>query len=141
MPLPRIRDGRKLSLMIPADALARLKVEALKRRTIPALIILEALDNYWGGDSEAAYSTIPHTNQITKLPTPTERRGLRRFYAYLDKLVVAGRLSWVEIARAAKVKVSDITSGWQASRIVPKQHLLAIFSLLKAKGLPQMPPS
>ena len=139
MPLPRIREGRKLSLMLPADVVARIKTEALKRGTIPALVILEALDAYWGGISEASYPTIPHTNAKSKLPKQEERRALGRMYRHLERLMTEGSLTIAEVAAASGLREADIRDGWAPSGIVPKAYLEAVIRLLARKKLPVMP--
>ncbi len=129
MPLPQIRDGQKLSLVLPADVVRRLKIEAMEEGTIPALIVLEALDNYWGGNSEASDPTV-----IAK--DPKRRTSYARLLDYLDALVVLGKLKPIEIARAVGANDPDVLASWRITGYVPVRCVGAVTLLLRSKDLP-----
>jgi hypothetical protein len=128
MPLPKIRDGQKLSLMLPADVVERLKFEAVGEGTIPALIVLEALDQFWGGESEAA-------NPTTDL-TPKQRRSHMGLLRHLEDLVIKGMITVEEITTAAGVGAEDFHGSWRTAGYVPVACSGLVVRLLASKRLP-----
>lgn len=129
MPLPQIRDGQKLSLMLPADVVRRLKIEAMEAGTIPALIVLEALDRYWEGNSGASDPT-------TAAKDPKQRRTLTRLLQHLEALVADRKLTVAEIAKAAGVDSSEIAGSWRSAGYVPVVCAGPVVILLQSKRLP-----
>ncbi len=129
MPLPKIRDGQKLSLMLPADVVRRLKIEAMEGSTIPALIVLEALDLYWEGNSEASDPTPTAKN-------PKQRRTLTRLLQHLEALVIDGKLTVGEIARASGVGANQVSGSWRSAGYVPAGCAAPVICLLQSKRLP-----
>jgi hypothetical protein len=128
MPLPQIRDGHKLSLVLPADVIRRLKVEAMEGGTIPALIVLEALDQYWDGNNGASDPT-------TAAKDPRQRSTLTHLLEHLEALVADGKLTLGEIAKAAGVATEQITTSWRNSGYVPASCGRAVALLLQSKQL------
>jgi len=129
MPLPQIRDGQKISLMLPADVVRRLKIEAMEAGTIPALIVLEALDQYWEGNNGASDPT-------TTAKDPKQRRTLTRLLQHLEELVTDRKLTVAEIAKAAGVKADEISGSWRTAGYVPIVCGGSVVRLLQSKGLP-----
>lgn len=129
MPLPQIRDGQKISLMLPADVVRRLKIEAMEAGTIPALIVLEALDQYWDGSNGASDPT-------TAAKDPKQRRTLTHLLQHLEALVTDGKLTVAEIAKTTGVKPEEITGAWRTAGYVPAASGGAVAILLQSKRLP-----
>jgi len=128
MPLPKIRNGQKLSLMLPAEVVERLKSQAAEEGKIPALVILEALDYYWGGNSEAANPTTD--------PTPRERKTLVKLLRHLEDLIIGGTLTVAEIAKAAGVSAEDVQGAWRTTGFVPVASAAPVIKFLASKKLP-----
>lgn len=139
MPLPRIRDGKKLSLMLPAEAVDRIKAEAQQKGTVPAVLLLKVLEQYWGGENEASCPTIPHTTHNPKPPTTQERKRLVRMLTYLEGLIDQEALTANEIAKAVGVRTRGLRQSWTNLGYLPKAQLEPIAHLLRAKGLPVIP--
>jgi hypothetical protein len=128
MPLPKIRDGQKLSLMLPADVIERVRSEAADEGMIPAMIILAALDEYWGGNSEAANPTTD--------PTPRQRKALSNLLHHLEDLIINGTLTVAEIAEAAGVPKGDFQGAWRTAGFVPVASGKPVVKFLQARNLP-----
>jgi hypothetical protein len=104
-------------------------MEAMEEHTLPALIVLDALDKYWGGNTGASDPTV-----VPK--EPGRRRTLGRLLHHLDALVVEGKLSLSEIANAAGVSPNEIRGSWRGSGYVPVSCAPSVLKLLTAKNLP-----
>jgi hypothetical protein len=129
MPLPKTRDGQKLSLTLPTDVVRRVKLEAIDHHTTPAMIVLEALAEYWGGENEASY---PAT--ITR--DPRKRELLKRQMDHLGDLVALGKLTVGEIASAVGEDETDLLEDWHAYGYVPEKYTGRVARLLALKNLP-----
>jgi hypothetical protein len=129
MPLPQIRDGQKISLMLPADVVRRLKIEAMEDHTIPALILLEALDGYWGGNTGASDPTVVPKD-------PAKRQVYTRLLHHLEALVSEKKITFNEIAKAAGTSVEEIGVSWRTAGYVPVSCVKGVIELLAAKNLP-----
>jgi len=128
MPLPKIRDGQKFSIMLPADVIERVRSEATDDGKIPAMIILEALDEHWGGNSEAAN---PSTD-----PTPRQRKTLVNLLRHLEDLIIGGKVTVSEIAKAAGVSAGDVQGAWRTVGFVPVASAAPVLKFLASKKLP-----
>lgn len=128
MPLPKIRDGQKISLMLPAKVITLLKEQAADEGKIPALIILEALDQYWDGNSPAANPTDD--------PTPRQRKAYTKLLRHLEDLIIGGKVTVAEIAGAAGVDPVEVQGAWRTSGFVPVVSVAPVLSFLASKNLP-----
>lgn len=129
MPLPKTRDGQKLSLTLPSDVVRRVKLEAIDRHTTPAMIVLEALAEYWGGENEASY---PAT--ITR--DPRKRELFKQQLDHLGDLIAQGKLTVGEIASAVGEDKTDLLEDWHAYGYVPEKYIGRVTRLLASKNLP-----
>ena len=128
MPLPKIRNGQKLSVMFPAEAIHRLKIEAMERNVLPSMILLEALDAYWDGDSEASNPTTS--------PTTAQRKASARLLRHLETLIIEGKLAVAEIASAAGVSEEEFQDSWRKAGYVPMVFTAPVINFLASKKLP-----
>jgi hypothetical protein len=115
--------------MLPGDVVRRLKIEAMEAGTIPALIVLDALDRCWQGSNGASDPT-------TIAKYPEKREYLTRLLQHLEALVSDGKLTVAEIASAAGVKADEITMSWRTAGYVPAVSGGAVGILLQSKRLP-----
>jgi len=128
MPLPQIRDGRTLSVKLPEDVIRRIKLEAMERDILPAQIVLEALDHYWEGNSEASHPLA--------VPPPEQKRMGERMLRHLEALIAEGKVTAREIEDAAKAEHGDLKRLWAKKGIVPPSCVGRVAKLLAGKKLP-----
>jgi len=73
----KVVDGVKLSILVPAGDLKRLKIEAIQREMLESSIVLEALRLHWAQGVSATAEPVPLSvapipAQAEHLPTPPE---------------------------------------------------------------------
>jgi len=67
MPLPKVPNGQKISLMLPAEVVRRIKLEALDTGSLPAVIVQKALEAYCR-EGLAAYKVPRRIEFIDEMP-------------------------------------------------------------------------
>lgn len=139
MPLPRVTDGKKLSLLLPVEVVRRVKHEAIDRGVIPAEVVRLALAAWWG-ESPATTQKQGTTRQRS---TPRQREVVssvdmdrrRSLFTFVDTLVTAGRFTQVDIMGHIGTSPANYRSGWRAAGAIPEKHVEAVITFLRSQGV------
>jgi hypothetical protein len=156
MPLPKVSNGQKISLMLPADVVRRIKLEALETGSLPNVIVQKALEGYWrieGGDSAGlppptgAPSNDAVANPFT-LPIPLRQMKQltimdamlaegqfteQEFTAAMGKTPSALRAAWIKNKSGAMTEVVKLEK-FISSRCISRNDYLALIEATRVPG-------
>lgn len=132
-------EKRKLSIMLPADDLMRLKIESLERHTLESSIVLEALRLYWGQEVPPAAPRKPAATPRTPAePRATKPRGKREggdreLFAQIDAAIKEGKIGQAELMRevAPDINPANYRSSWASTGHVPERYIPAVRAVLE----------
>jgi len=74
VPLPKVPNGQKISLILPAELVRRIKLEALDSGCLPTAVVQKALEGYWGIEGTGSPSVQPRPD-TQALDTTLSLRG------------------------------------------------------------------
>ena len=117
MPLPKVSNGQKISLMLPADAVRRIKLEALETGSLPTVIVQKALECYWrieGGDSAQLppRADVPaNDSPIGSFTLPIPLRQMKQL-TIMDAMLAEGRFTEEAFATAMGKTPSALRAAW-----------------------------
>lgn len=136
MPIPKIPNGLKLTLILPEDMVLRVKTEAVQKRTQPSVIVQRALSGYWGDTPmpiQAPASGIPMSGESLGMRLTTRQqqaiRG-RNLYTLLQDVIAKGLVDEANFLNALKVSPSAYLRYWKSGAKVPVNQLRRVHGFL-----------
>jgi hypothetical protein len=117
MPLPKVLNGQKISLMLSAEIVRRIKLEALDTGSLPAVIVQKALESYWrtkDGDPETGRPPTegqPRESTPGLLALPIPLRQMKQL-AVMDAMLAEGRFTEQEFVAAMGRTPSALRAAW-----------------------------
>jgi hypothetical protein len=141
MPIPKVPNGLKLTLILPADMVLRVKTEAVQGRTQPSTIVQRALAAYWGETTMASTTfarVIPGSGASLGIRLTTRQklaiRG-RNLYALIQNLIAMKVFTEDQFLKALGISPSKFTRYWKPPAKVPADQLQRVFSFLEAHAM------
>jgi hypothetical protein len=117
MPLPKVLNGQKISLMLPAEVVRRIKFEALDSGCLPTAVVQKALEGYWRIEGGASASNQPHSGAPSNDPTvnplslPIPLRQMKQL-TIMDAMLGEGRFTEQEFTSALGKTPSVLRAAW-----------------------------
>lgn len=134
MPIPKVPQGLKLTLMLPEDMVLRVKTEAVQQRTQPSRIVQKALIAHWGETIVAAPLSAPCLNDAEygiRLTTRQKQaiRG-RNLFALLKDAITMNLFAEGEFLNALGISASTYVRYWKPGGKVPANKLRQVHAFL-----------
>ena len=117
MPLPKVLNGQKISLMLPAEVVRRIKLEALDTGCLPTVVVQKALEGYWRIDSENSTSVQPRVGaqsndpSVSPLSLPIPLRQMKQL-TIMDAMLAEGRFTEQEFTSAVGKAPGALRAAW-----------------------------
>lgn len=136
MPLPKVPNGLKLTLILPADMVLRVKTEAVQERVQPSTIVQRALAAYWG---ETIGTPTPITPPIFIPRAPTgirlttrQKQAIRgkNLFDLLQHAILKRLFTEGQFLGAAGVSASAFLRYWKPGGKVPVNKLKQVHAFL-----------
>lgn len=143
MPIPKVPNGTKLTLMLPEDVVLRIKTEALQKRVQPSDIVQGALGILWGENPSLPSEPAPRRGTATLEIHLTSRqmqklRG-RSLFKLIQSAIAVHLFTEDQLLRDVGVSPSAYLKHWKPGKKVPVAHLdkvvrfLATFKAIRTK--------
>jgi hypothetical protein len=138
MPLPKVLNGQKISLMLPAEVVRRIKLEALDAGCLPTLIVQKALEGYWrieGGDSA---SVLPRNDALSNDSTvsppalPIPLRQMKQL-TIMEAMLAEGRFTEQEFTTAMGKTPSALRAAWIKNKSGAMTEVVKIEKFISSK--------
>ena len=136
MPIPKVPNGLKLSLILPADMVLRVKTEAVQERTQPSTIVQRALTAYWGETvmpTTAFTPVLPGSDPSLGIRLTTRQKQAirgRNLYNLLQDAIAMKLFAEAQFLKAMGVSSSAFTRFWKPGAKVPVNQLKRIHTFL-----------
>lgn len=117
MPLPKVPNGQKISLILPAELVRRIKLEALDSGCLPMAVVQKALEGYWGIEGTGSPSVQPRPDtqalDTTLSPTglPIPLRQMKQL-TLMDALLSQGWFTEQEFTLALGKSPEGLRASW-----------------------------
>jgi hypothetical protein len=117
MPLPKVLNGQKISLMLPAEVVRRIKLEALDTGCLPTAVVQKALEGYWRIGTGNSAPIQPQAGEQSNDPTvsplnlPIPLRQMKQL-TIMDAMLAEGRFTEQEFTSAVGKTPSVLRAAW-----------------------------
>lgn len=138
MPLPKVPDGQKLSLVLPADMVRRIKLEALDTGALPNGIVQQALAGYWRDEGADSATGQPPTGApavdttLTPRGLPIPLRQMKQL-AVMDAMLAEGRFTEQEFTTALGKTPGVLRAEWIKNKTGPLVEVVKIEKFIASK--------
>lgn len=138
MPLPKVRDGQTLTLVLPADVVRRIKLEALDTGAQPTVIVQKALESYWRvGSADSASglpSAITHSDEVMVTPSiqPIPIRQMKQL-VIMDAMLAEGRFTEQEFITAIGKTPSALRAEWIKNKFGAPSEVVKVEKFISSK--------
>ncbi len=138
MPLPKVPNGQKISLMLPAEVVRRIKLEALDTGSLPAVIVQKALEAYWrieGGASAVVEPRIDAQSIDSAVSPPSLPIPLRQMkqLTIMDAMLAEGRFTEQEFTAAMGKTPSALRAAWIKNKSGAMTEVVKIEKFISSK--------
>jgi hypothetical protein len=135
MPLPKVPNGQKISLMLPAELVRRIKLEALDTGSLPAGIVQKALEAYWG--TQGGDPPEPPARQAEGPPTgstggPLPLRQMKQV-TVMDAMFAQGRFTEQEFLAALGKTPGALRAAWIQHKSGTMTEVLKLEKFISSK--------
>jgi hypothetical protein len=136
MPLPKVPNGLKLTLMLPGDVVLRVKTEAVQERTQPSTVVQRALAAYWGMTAIETPTWAPVALRsgapLGLRLTTRQKQALRgrSLYALLQESLAMKLFAEDQLLKALGITRSAFIRYWQPDGKVPVNKLKQVHAFL-----------
>jgi len=138
MPLPKVLNGQKISLMLPAEVVRRIKLEALDTGCLPTVVVQKALEGYWrteAGNSASVQSQAgaqPNDPAVSPLSLPIPLRQMKQL-TIMDAMLAEGRFTEQEFTSAVGKTPSVLRAAWIKNKSGAMTEIVKLEKFISSK--------
>jgi hypothetical protein len=138
MPLPKVLNGQKISLMLPAEVVRRIKLEALDAGCLPTVVVQKALEGYWRIEGGNPTTTQPQADAQSNDPTasplslPIPLRQMKQL-TIMDAMLAEGRFTEQEFTSALGKTPSVLRAAWIKNKSGAMTEIVKLEKFISSK--------
>ena len=138
MPLPKVPNGQKISLILPAEVVRRIKLEALDTGSLPTAIVQKALEAFWRAEDGDPPSVQPRIDAPPIDPTigppslPIPLRQMKQL-TIMDTMLAEGRFTEEEFTAAIGKAPGALRAAWIKNKSGAMTEVVKIEKFISSK--------